>query len=484
MSALTLPGICSIAGIFLVTVLAMFVSYDVFRTYNAVRGEETVITAMVYAEALLILSHMVIVATSYFFVSDPERCTVIGRASCFLFHLTTALLYLILVKRMQIVFQLRGRTVIEFTKRRIFALHGLIALCSLPFLLYIDPFVVESEFTDNFGCAIRRDLAFSILMLIGVAMHCVVAVCALHLFLQQILDVTRSIDCLNREEINRPLYLINIKTSILYSAAIFSSLLLILLYLTTDSWFHYSVCHSFINGAVLLLTDPMHNMVFNKVCCGPKYLCTRALDLRLRSEAEKKSRNEPVVASSKPPPISSEPKEVPSKPPSKPKESEEEEIPSNPAGSEEDGTPKQKEPPPIVTDVLSLSVTPLAMTPRFKSNDGSTDIDLTKITTEPAAAMEFAQTLSCLQITDIAPSLWSTSSDTLLVAALWSSHGTTFISRRILEVDTSTLYLSTTAGSDPDPLNALQSLAESLALSFERAVIATLEVMKSESDSL
>ena len=98
--------------------------------------------------------------------------------------------------------------------------------------------------------------------------------------------------------------------------------------------------------------------------------------------------------------------------------------------------------------------------------------------------MEFAQTLSCLQITDIAPSLWSTSSDTLLLAALWSSHGTTFISRRILEVDTSTLYLSTTAGSDRDPLNALQSLAETLALSFERAVIATLEVMKSESDSL
>lgn len=112
-------------------------------------------------------------------------------------------------------------------------------------------------------------------------MNCIVAVYALYLFAYPIHQMIVGLDTFNRENASRPLYLVMIKSTILYSSSVVSSVIWMVLYLSTDIGYSYSVCHSFINGMVLILVHPVENALYKKVCCGPHYLCTLALHVPL-----------------------------------------------------------------------------------------------------------------------------------------------------------------------------------------------------------
>merc|ERR1711920_24944 len=94
----------------------------------------------------------------------------------------------------------------------------------------------------------------------------------------------------NRESSARPLYLVMIKSSILYSSSIISSFILFVLYLTSDAGYGYTIFHSFINGVVLLLMDHIHNGLYRALCWAPHRLSCLAMHVPL-SPSTSKSRS-------------------------------------------------------------------------------------------------------------------------------------------------------------------------------------------------
>merc|ERR1719203_2171734 len=122
----------------------------------------------------------------------------IKNVSYFLFHLSDALIYIILALRIQMLYL---GSMFELSPVRLYTLFSAIGVYSAPYIMYIDWFLID-------------DPLASTLLAVAAILHCTVATYALYLFVAPIRQMIGTMDDWNREFSARPLYLVMIKSSI------------------------------------------------------------------------------------------------------------------------------------------------------------------------------------------------------------------------------------------------------------------------------
>merc|ERR1719150_3486023 len=125
----------------------------------------------IYSEMAFILFHMLLGVISMVL----SHCDFAANLGYFLFHFSGALLYLILVRRIQLSYY---GTMFALSPIRTSILYGSIALYVLPFLSYVDWFIV-----DTVHCIVVDEWQINLPLLSAMAIHALIAMYALYLFL-------------------------------------------------------------------------------------------------------------------------------------------------------------------------------------------------------------------------------------------------------------------------------------------------------------
>ena len=251
-------------------------------------NSSTGVRMAIYIELLTLITHMMVVVLSLLSITDDRQCRRIIPIHFFLFHLSSGLLYLIFVRRIELIY---ADTLFKLPFYHIFNLYAGIALYSMPYLVYVDWFLIETRFDPEFGCTLHPISFSSFLLAIATLLHTLIALYALYLFVYPIHHLIQQQESFNNPRVSDKLYLVMIKYSILYSCSITSSLVLLVLSITCPVGYIWSLVSSLTNGIVLILLHPIQNKLYTKCCCCLPALCRIAWgaprDLTRKSQAHK-----------------------------------------------------------------------------------------------------------------------------------------------------------------------------------------------------
>lgn len=227
----------------------------------------------IYIELLTLITHMLVGVLSLLSITNDRQCRGIIPFHFFLFHLSGGILYLIFVRRIELIYD---NTLFKLPHYHIFNIYAGIALYSMPYLLYVDWFVIETRFDPEFGCTLHPISVSSFLLAVALLLHTLIAIYALYLFVYPLHHLIQQQESFNNPRVSDKLYLVMIKYSILYSCSIASSLVLLVLSITSPVGYVWSLISSLTNGIVLILLHPIQNKLYKNCCCCVHALCVIA----------------------------------------------------------------------------------------------------------------------------------------------------------------------------------------------------------------
>lgn len=166
-----------------------------------------------------------------------------------------------------------SNTLFKLPYYHIINLYAGIALYSIPYLIYVDWFLIETRFDPEFGCTLHPISLSSLLLVLTIILHTLIAIYSLYLFVFPLHHLIQLQDSFNNSHVSGKLYLVMIKYSILYSCSIFSGLILLVLSMTSPIGYTYSLISSLTNGIVLILLHPIQNKLYKNLCCCAHTLC-------------------------------------------------------------------------------------------------------------------------------------------------------------------------------------------------------------------
>ena len=225
------------------------------------------IRVMIHIEQSLIAAHLASVATSLLFVSDDLTCLRITKLALALYHLSGITLYLFFIRRIHIVYK---DTFFALSTHHLCTLYTSIALYTSTYIGYVDLYRIQNiHFDAQFGCVITSHT--SLPLFIPSLIKILFAIYSLLLFLRPMHIITRDQP---DKQISSKIYAVMIKYAILFTSAIISSLIMLLISIFMVGHNHnFAVLDSLITGLVLMLLNPIHNRAYKRLCCCAHACC-------------------------------------------------------------------------------------------------------------------------------------------------------------------------------------------------------------------